>query len=208
MSSPRVLITGCGRSGTAFSAKVLATGGAPVTHEGVFGPIANSWPVTHRTRIESSWLAAPHLANLEQVKVIHQVRNPLFVVRSFVGFGFFTRSPDDPYLCYVLEHAPTVASWDNPVDQAIEYWLVWNRMVEPHAERRVRLEDLSAEHFAELASMAGLDAADYSPAMASLGRRYNGRRRELALTRADLLGRPRGEELAALAERYGYVLKS
>ncbi len=206
-SRSRLLITGCGRSGTGFSAAVLSAGGT-VGHEGVFGPTSDgTWPEDHPLHVEVSWLAAPHARKFrDSTYIVHQVRDPLLVIRSFLGFGFFERDPSHRFLSYVLRHAPECARWDDPLDQAIQYWLSWNQMAAEAAHERLRLEDLDATHFDRLARLAGLQEADYGRASRNLGRRHNGRRRDMTVTVSGLLRRPLGPELRERAAVYGYSL--
>lgn len=91
------LITGCGRSGTAFYSKVVSAAGLPCYHEGFF-----NWDDTkNRKNIEkflgspageSSWYAVPYLNELTGVPVVHVVRHPKAVAASFYKIGLLSNS--------------------------------------------------------------------------------------------------------------------
>ena len=83
------VVTGCARSGTAYTAAVLSGLGLRCGHEVVFGPRTRGFDGWHGQHGDSSWLAAPFLDQLGDALVFHQVRHPLKVVRSLVGVRFF-----------------------------------------------------------------------------------------------------------------------
>jgi hypothetical protein len=89
---PPFLVTGAPRSGTTYTADVLANLGYWCRHERFFNP----WKIPDRAtygqdgRADVSWLAVPFLDELpEGTLVVHQVRHPLRVISSFVGVRFF-----------------------------------------------------------------------------------------------------------------------
>jgi len=113
------IITGTGRCGTVFMARLLTGLGIQCGHEAVFGlgnladaekklrgeaPIVNSeisnndgegWTLDDRLAADSSYLAAPFLNSylLQDTPVIHTIRFPLHVINSFVfGFRYFTHA--------------------------------------------------------------------------------------------------------------------
>ena len=109
------IITGCARSGTAYTSRLLTAAGVPCTHEEVFSlevaetVSADGWRAACRrwrkpgdwadpdsdspappAKGESSWLAAPLLDQLpKDILVFHQLRNPLHVIRSLMRRRFF-----------------------------------------------------------------------------------------------------------------------
>jgi hypothetical protein len=82
------VVTGTARSGTMFTAAVLAGLGLHVGHEDVFGPRSRSFDGWHGRHGDVSWLAAPFLGDVGDALVMHQLRHPLRVVRSLVGMRF------------------------------------------------------------------------------------------------------------------------
>jgi hypothetical protein len=93
-ATPRApfVVTGCGRSGTRYTANLLTAAGFPCGHEQLFSP----WTRDHAALVlpagqgDSSWLAVPHLARLPNgAVVIHQVRHPLRTISSHLGIRYF-----------------------------------------------------------------------------------------------------------------------
>ena len=104
------------------------------------------WPVFFRG--EASWVAAPFLDSLPQGSVIlHQVRHPLGVIRSFGRMGFFDQNRG-PFRRFVEAHCPTV-SQGTVLERLMSYWVDWNLMVERASTLRgvkylrYRIEDMS-----------------------------------------------------------------
>jgi len=160
----RILITGCGRSGTAYSASILSDLGLPTSHEGVFGllPVAHGeaeWPLSRPS--ESSWLAVPFLGELPPgVAVLHQVREPLAVIRSFARIRLF--EDRGPYWEFLAQHLDGLESL-SPLEGVLRYWDEWNRETEQAAAEaglpylRYRLEDLDEALLGEILGFIGFD---------------------------------------------------
>ncbi len=131
------IITGCARSGTAYTAKLLTAAGVPCTHEEVFslhaaerltaGHAGGVHSATFKNvgeelgrKGESSWLAAPLLDKLpKDIIIFHQLRNPLHVIRSLMRRRFFhqDRGTGSDYAKYArrwMEQEQLVPpSWNN-----------------------------------------------------------------------------------------------
>ncbi len=150
MEGSRILITGCGRSGTSYTATLLSALDLRCGHESVFrlpeivrGEV--SWP--DDLPAESSWLAAPFLDLLPpETFVLHQVRDPLSVLRSLRRIGLFERP--GPFTKFVVEHLGEELEAAAPDEAGLFYWDRWNALVEERAARsgltyrRLRLEEL------------------------------------------------------------------
>ena len=215
MTTPRrFVVTGCARSGTAYAAALFSALGLPCGHEAVFRPGGpGEWPDDRPG--ESSWLAAPHLGRLEPgAVVLHQVRDPLAVVRSHLSFNFFSEDVTEglrSYVDYVGRFRPEVLETPDPQLRNLRYWERWNRLVEESAGslayRRYRVEDVDAALVAELLDLVGAGRSDdaVQEALAAVPRDTNtwGETGQ-ALAWADL---PPGDDLSrarALAVGYGY----
>lgn len=214
----RLLITGCGRSGTGYLATLLGELGIPCGHEALFGPqvhadaCAPTWP--EDVTCEASWLAAPYLATLPaDTLVLHQVREPVAVVRSFLRIRLFEGK--NVWKRFAEAHAPALAG-GTPFERCVKYWLHWNRLCQTAstsshvAYRRRRLEDVDAELLMELAAELGLPRtrAAVDAALARVPRDTNtsGAKHQDGSVRWSNL--PRGDwsaELEDLAGRYGYA---
>jgi len=162
MDVERFLITGCGRSGTGYTAQLLTALGRRCGHEEVFSIVAVNaervaWADTFPG--ESSWLAAPYLSLLPAgTTVLHQVRDPLAVVRSLVRIRLF--ETPGPYLDFLRTHLEGLDRCA-PLEAALRYWDEWNALVEGASEalelryRRYRLEDLDVGTVASLLDHVG-----------------------------------------------------
>ena len=154
----RLIVTGCGRSGTTSLSHVLNAAGLRCGHEHVFH--ASGPRQARGYDADSSWHAAPFLdTQPEDVRIIHLVRNPVRVVESFVRIGLcaidpwhhFTFGRPFVYLALrynvrwywyrrrwqyvmaqrrVLAEHTTCMGKGKEVDRLWAYWWQWNSLVE------------------------------------------------------------------------------
>jgi hypothetical protein len=221
MPSHVFVVSGCGRSGTGHTAAVLTALGAPCGHEAVFhaGTCAGASAVRGRHEWprniagDASWFAGPFLGRLpEGSSVLHQVREPLAVIRSLLRTGMLEAGA--PHRPFAEEYVDELAL-GGPTVRAMRYWVEWNRMVEAAADyddlryRRHRLEDLDAGGVIALGEFLGLERKRevVQRVLDSRPRDLNTRgdkRRDAAVTWGSL---PKGallDELVELARSYGY----
>lgn len=156
-------------------------------------------------------MAAPFIQDVpSHVHVVHQVRHPLAVIRSFMGFDFFRPDLRNHYVDFCYRHAPKIQEWKDPLDQCIQYWLSWNDMIEHSDVPRHRLEDVSASQLASTAEAAGIGVPEKLLQMAvQEWTGFNHRSHtppRLSVTAQTLLDRPLGSKLRKTARRYGYTL--
>jgi hypothetical protein len=88
------VVTGCGRSGTRYTANLLTAAGFTCGHERIFSPWTKDdvVPTFDDVQGDSSWLAVPFLARLPAgAVVLHQVRHPLPTISSHLGINYFER---------------------------------------------------------------------------------------------------------------------
>lgn len=217
MPSRLFIVSGCGRSGTGHAAAVLTALGAPCAHAAVFrddtagarGPV--TWP--KQCAGDASWFAAPFIGRLpEGAFVIHQVREPLAVIRSVLRCGLL--GDGQPERKFAEAYVPELAL-GGPTVRAMRYWVEWNRMVEAAADyddlvyRRHRLEDLDVDGVVALCEHLGLCRSPdvVRRVLDSRPRDLHTRgdkRRDSAVTWESL---PKGallDELVELARTYGY----
>jgi hypothetical protein len=133
----RVLITGCGRSGTKYITFVLRRLGLDVGHERMGDDGIASWCMA--VNAESvAWGVSASRYSFEHV--LHQVRHPLDAIASIATFK-------EPSWRFICAHAPIVA--DEPVLlRSAKYWYHWNLEAEKIAHWRYAVEQLP-EHFEE-----------------------------------------------------------
>ena len=129
-SYPRLLITGCGRSGTKYASFALQRLGLEVPHERLGRDGISSW--TMAVTAESRPYGPPSSAVSFQ-HIFHQVREPLATITSCMTFN--EQSWD--FICHHVECPPLA-----PVlIKAAIYWLLWNQKAEEIATWRYRIED-------------------------------------------------------------------
>ncbi len=161
---------------------------------------------------EASWLAAPYLARLPAgTVVLHQVRDPLAVIRSMIRSRFFQEST---HRTFAAQHCPPVAA-GTLLDRLMTYWVEWNSLVAsaaglPHLHyHRFRVEDLTPDLLAEIARRIDIryDPDRAREVWAALPRDINTRGakwRDEAVRWETLPSGAARRRLASLAHVYGY----
>lgn len=131
-----LLVTGTGRCGTGYVSKLLTASGIPCGHEEVYTPLG----IQNRPDLvaEASWCAVPFLKDF-QGRIVHLVRHPMDVIRSFLGIRFFTQDLASPHRRFAGRHFRRSG---DPMTDDMRWWVVLNSRTEAHAHVRIRLEDL------------------------------------------------------------------
>ncbi len=132
----KVLVIGCGRSGTTYISKFFQLSGLDVHHESSRG-----------TDGCASWCAVANcydlfensIKDMQFEHVLHQVRHPLDVISSWVTN--FSNLHDVSWK-FIRKHTPEIYSYDSLLVQSAKYWYYWNLRAEKMAEWRYRVEDL------------------------------------------------------------------
>jgi len=162
---------------------------------------------------ESSWLAAPFLETLAPgTVVLHQVRHPLAVVRSFARQNFFGRR--HAWRTFAVRHCPEFAEHP-PLAACFLYWLRWNELVQ-RAEAlpglryfRYRVEDLDDVLPRVLEEIGCAPSAErISAELESLSRSHNtagDRSKDHRVGWGDFSEHPSMDALLELAHGYGYT---
>jgi hypothetical protein len=128
-----ILVTGCGRSGTLYIARVLQRLGLDVGHErlGRDGIVSSLWAVTDSKYPPYHQQGPYPMFNI----VLHQVREPLATIGSLT-----TAQPISwDWTCKHIDvdrGAPVLR-------RAAEYWLRWNELCEHQAAYTYRIESLN-----------------------------------------------------------------
>jgi hypothetical protein len=123
-----VLVTGCIRSGTAYTTQVLRNLGLDVVHEG-----------SGKDGSVSAFLGKPgvklppwHGLELPRYDIIlHQVRHPVPVVASM-------RPSSDHFWTFARDYAGVDGK--TVLLRSMQYWDRWNRIVEARAQATYRIE--------------------------------------------------------------------
>lgn len=143
----KLLVSGCGRSGTKWMSEVLTKAGVPCSHEEAFTPERHGTGEWADWTAEASWCAAP-FTPIENVYVVHLVRHPLDVLRSRIDKGTFDIRWNDkrgkpylgPWADWACRWCPGMDLTGPALDAAAIHWVQWNRLVV--ANERLRLEDV------------------------------------------------------------------
>jgi hypothetical protein len=123
---PKLLILGCGRSGTRYVTKVLACAGLQIGHE---KPGRDGM---------CNWRSVGQPDDIESHDVVwHQVRHPLGVIASF--HTVMGRSWD-----YICEVEPRISRDDSLLLRCMKYWLYWNERCAQAATVTYRVENIAA----------------------------------------------------------------
>jgi hypothetical protein len=137
----RILITGCGRSGTGYISRLLSSAGLSMGHE-AFGLDGIS-----------DWHLAVNDEKYEKIEkfygcrfdfeiVLHQIRNPLSVISSAQTLN---ATPEVGSWYYIAKHIPCISQNDHVLVKAMKYWVFWNMFAERRAKYTYRIEDIDIE---------------------------------------------------------------
>jgi len=159
-----LLVTGCARSGTAYTAAVLKACGVAVEHEFMGADGCVSWPMAVRAA-QAPWGPAFDGATAFE-HVFHQVRHPLAVISSVWS------TEGQPSWDFIYAHTSRITSADAIEVRCAKYWYYWNRRAGRLAEWTYRVEELP-EVWDELCTRLGrkLDASH----LATVSARTNSR---------------------------------
>jgi len=225
----RFVITGCGRSGTTFSAELLTRRRCPCVHEQYFGvktpprivgQVAGLGLLTRRWKMpgygEAAWQAGalpPMLPG--DLGVFHQVRGPLDYIRSRHKKGWIhgrTRHRR-------LRHLPRLGQKDFarlPLAEQVEliarFWVDWTEQLEARVDGRTyfrcRVEDMDVELVSHMLDMiefpCGRSLVERTLSILPSNVNTRGEKREDITL--DLVAPATRERVLALAQRYGYAL--
>lgn len=230
MLSPFV-ITGCGRSGTLFTARLLTLMGVRTSHEEYFTAFSTprcemqfaQWLSWTDTEGEVSSLAAPRASVLSQmcgtdpsllvrwpIHLVHLVRNPVCVIRSLMGLGTFAQTKWLlPNIKFFFRHLLQASFDDAPIVLCMKYWLYWNRLIPAtnNLAGRVRIETITEPGvWRALLKMIGHEAGDdLTEAMERLGTKHHGGARDDSVTWDALPAGALKDQIMADALIYGYA---
>lgn len=130
--STRILITGCGRSGTNYVARALSSIGFPFSHEGFPLKGIAAWPLAVKTSEPMPWWMLFKQGDFIFKPVLHQVRHPLDVIASTQTFAQSSWR-------YIQKLIPLNES-DSLLLKCMKYWHYWNLKAEEMAGWTYRVE--------------------------------------------------------------------
>jgi len=122
----RLLIVGCGRSGTRYTTKVLQRAGLDIGHE------------KPRQHGMVHWKSVVVQGHLDAHDVVwHQVREPLGVISSFHTVG-------ESSWQFICKHEQRIGMDDPLLLRCMKYWHYWNQRCEEVAAVTFRVENMAA----------------------------------------------------------------
>jgi hypothetical protein len=235
----RYLVAGTGRSGTVYLAKLLTSVQIPCGHEHFFqgedlnaalARLAEGGANSACSQIcglesgtvpiaESSYLAVPFLDHdcLRGCTIIHGVRDPVKVIRSFLNDIQFFRA-DKPEDChhheqFIRKHLPLLNYISDPVCRACYYYIRWNQKVEESAGgHRYLLHRIEGDPAILLRELGlSFQQSDYQEtncnSFANWPSELKRQPPELVFSEDEIQGCAIWPEVALLAKKYGYDCK-
>lgn len=138
LENDKIVIVGCGRSGTGYAAKTFTLNGKVVGHERLKRDGISDWYLTAKpTDRYQRGLLGPTFPDVEKYykdfKIIHQVRNPILCMNSL-----FTHN--DTTWLYISSYTKGLHANERPLIKHMKHWVTWNLMAEELAEFTYQLE--------------------------------------------------------------------
>jgi hypothetical protein len=231
----KFIITGCGRSGTTYIAKLLTDLGCPCSHEEYFPTqlpkliylpgfnrlmytpfyrvVKLRWPNQHLG--EAAWQAAGFLDLLPaDTVVLHQVRHPLDFIRSRQKKGVVygrLRSMFTSVEYYPTKHDFVKLSLEKQVDYLARFWIEWNQLVEKkvgfHPYLRYRVEELDLNLLNQILDFIGFqcDPEKLQATYENISKKENTKGSTRSDISLELLSNEVFSQLETAAARYGYT---
>lgn len=127
----KILIIGCGRSGTTYTSEILKKMGINIGHEIDSEDGIISW---YMTVDGIPPFNLPKRSSYIFDIIIHQVRNPLKVIASAQTFHVESWK-------YIYAHIPEINKNDSLLIKSAKYWYYWNLLAEKRSMYTYRIED-------------------------------------------------------------------
>ncbi len=190
-----LLVTGCARSGTRYTALLFSECGLDIQHEKMGRDGISCWTMAVKYQ-RSPW--GPPVNCYKFKHIFHQVRDPLLTIASV-------------YVCetnswnFICQHIPEIDRKDSLLVKSAKYWYYWNLKTEEIAEITYRVEDID-QVLPELGML--LDFSFDSSFLQEIPKNINHRNGALHLTWDDLkheLPSDLYEKIISLSKHYGYI---
>lgn len=183
----KLLVIGCGRSGTMFTAHLLPHLGLAVGHEQIDRDGMVSW----KEVVQPYWKL-----RLQYRYIFHQVREPISCINSI-------KTISETSWNYIASYIPVKE--DDSLDiKAAKYWYYWNKMAEKKASLTIKMEELESwvPFFVEKFHLQYNYPEDF------FTKPINSRKQNLQKLDWDTLNKASPEihdKVAGLAYSYGYI---
>lgn len=146
-----IIIIGCGRSGTTYTARLFSSIGYAVGHERLHRHGIASW---YLASDQSKVPVGPSMGELRNLSfpIVHQVRHPLQTISSATVIGSTSRA--------FLESESSIYKTQDPLLLAMRYWYWWNLQSGKRAVFTYKVEDLETNmpKLLRLANMRNKDS--------------------------------------------------
>lgn len=198
--NPNFVIVSTGRAGSTYTAHLLKQAGLKCSHEMFFTPAG--FYRNLRYDGDSSWLAVPYLECDPRLaeSVVHQVRNPLDVVSSLYGIGFFEPDNNNPFARFVRENFRVTGK---PLLDCVRFWTEWNSRCEAVADKTYLFEELLEDPSVVFSSL-GLRLDDEARnRLAVVGKQKVNARRRVEISLDEIPEGVEKKEMLELANKYG-----
>lgn len=140
-----LLVIGCPRSGTKYTATLLQQAGGQVGHEWLFadGLVSCHLTVEHnRWRVPSFDGRFTLPRHVHFARILHQIRAPLPTINSL---RHWVREPWAALFLEVAAEVTTARSEQDPRELAMRIYLEWNTLAQSVAAASYRVEDLAPD---------------------------------------------------------------
>lgn len=199
-----LLVTGCGRSGTTYIARLLQAGGLRIEHEAMRQDGTVSWFFAVDSGSMPPWgdSGGKPINAYRFEHIVHQVRQPLQAIGS-------SQTLQPASWDFAAQFIPLKAG-DTPLLRGMKYWLHWNLLAQKKAHYTYRVEALGdVQGFDAFCRAIGRPklAARHEKLMAAAPTTENTRRGGYtALAWDDLRAEDAAltADIEALARSYGY----
>ena len=133
---PLLVVIGCGRSGTQYTANLFQRAKVRSRHEyyvlGGRQRVLSSWPLSG-DGVDVPWPPSAETIAHRKLIYVHQIRHPLAVISS-------TQTFEPQSWRYVVRHIGV--DGESPLRRAMKYWLQWNLLSERKAAMTYRVEEM------------------------------------------------------------------
>lgn len=182
---------------------VLLAAGLPASHEIIYNGSGIDLNKQGTMQIEVSWLGARYLHVLPGDFVIWQiVRHPMLVARSLRNMKVLqSKGTHMQQVLAVL--GPMFLTSSIP---ELDFWILWNRIIEIYASRRFRVEDVDELLVKDIGRIFNQDIRPTDTLKTTIGltEQYGGHYRDPVAF--DLENYENLQTLHTMAEKYGYDL--
>jgi hypothetical protein len=134
----RILVTGCGRSGTHYITTVLRVLGLDVGHEVMRRDGMVNWESAKDPKVD--------LQRAYDI-ILHQVRHPFPVIEACKGINEHSRE--------MIVNDTSARAYDSHILFGMKYWLDWNQLAQSKAHYTFRVESIP-ERLREVMAIMGM----------------------------------------------------